>query len=767
MKNKLFLSLLAAFGLAGAAQAQTTTFVDVATLGEGVSVITSGGTVKVNATVLTKNQRWTRDRVYILANNVIVPNGITLTIEPGTLIRAEQAVVGQGTGAEAALTPSDPGALVVAKGGKLIAAGTADAPIIFTSIDDPNVPGGVATIPPFENVGVIGTVGSTITWTNASGAVTTNRVAAVQRELRSGGTYAGSTTGGQPDYRGQYSYSGGSLTANARNYSTTWVAGSTKQTAFDHDELWGGIVLCGKSTVVKNHPNGENARTTDISEPTINPSTGLEEGSQKGVQRVEGMAGFSAYSWGGGDLDNDDSGILRFVSNRYGGFVIASNAELNSYSFYGVGRNTVLEFLEAYNNADDDFEFWGGDVNLRYAVSAFCGDDGFDTDQGYLGVVQYYVQIANNAIGSDGTSVSARNSANYGDSLTENDGPETHNSAVPYSVYTLANGTLIGRGYALTNHYGSAGPFAGPNFRDNGGARWYNSLVMDNPHGAVLILDGKAPSDTSVSQAGDSSINRYAVERTSGGFDAAGRAADLVTSDIGPANGPDGLFNNVWFFRNGYADSTANGVNGAYTNRADFQSAFTSGLPASTAANRFPASTTSGGRGATANFTNRANISQVQTEITKAANYNVFDQNPGVSVSPYHRLSLDLRISDSSARTLANSALPSYRGLNSDATFVGAVRDNMWMRGWTIGDRLGIYSGSQIVPEVSVAANSSSQPVITFGGETGVKYVVEVSTDNKTYTKVTTVSATAGNNTYIDTARTVGSTPLFYRVIAL
>ena len=70
MKNKLFLSLLAAFGLAGAvSQAQTTTFVDVATLGDGLGVATSTGTVKVNATVLTKNQRWTRDRVYILANN--------------------------------------------------------------------------------------------------------------------------------------------------------------------------------------------------------------------------------------------------------------------------------------------------------------------------------------------------------------------------------------------------------------------------------------------------------------------------------------------------------------------------------------------------------------------------------------------------------------------------------------------------------------------------------------------------------------------------
>ena len=146
----------------------------------------------------------------------------------------------------------------------------------------------------------------------------------------------------------------------------------------------------------------------------------------------------------------------------------------------------------------------------------------------------------------------------------------------------------------------------------------------------------------------------------------------------------------------------------------------------------------------------------------------MFDANPGVNVSPYHRLSgLDLRISASSARTLANSALPSYRGLNNDATFVGAVRDNMWMRGWTITDALGVYSGSQFVPDVTISVNGSSQPVITFGGEAGVKYVVEASTDNKTYTKVQTVSASAGNNTVTDTARTVGSTPLFYRVIAL
>jgi hypothetical protein len=69
--------------------------------------------------------------------------------------------------------------------------------------------------------------------------------------------------------------------------------------------------------------------------------------------------------------------------------------------------------------------------------------------------------------------------------------------------------------------------------------------------------------------------------------------------------------------------------------------------------------------------------------------------------------------------------------------------------------------------DVTVTGNPGDRPVITFGGEDGVKYVVEVSTDNKTYTKVTTLTATDDNNSYTDTARDLGPTPLFYRVIAL
>jgi hypothetical protein len=212
-------------------------------------------------------------------------------------------------------------------------------------------------------------------------------------------------------------------------------------------------------------------------------------------------------------------------------------------------------------------------------------------------------------------------------------------------------------------------------------------------------------------------------------------------------------------------------VAGAYTNKAAFAAAYATGLPASTAANRFPAKHDRNGRGASANGDiNRANIAEVQFAITNSSNHNVFDTNPGISVSPYHRLSgLDLRVTNTAAKTLSNSTLPSYRGLNSDANYVGAVRDSMWMRLWTMGDQLGIYDGDIIIPEVAVSLNGSNQPVITFSGVAGVKYVVQRSIDNKVYTKVETREAIDDNNsvTDVNAAALVGSGAIFYRVIAL
>lgn len=79
------------------------------------------------------NETWTKDNVYLLQGKVVVGDGCTLTIEAGTIIKAED----------------DPGtlasALIVAQGGKLMAEGTATEPIIMTSVTDQIQPGQIVS----------------------------------------------------------------------------------------------------------------------------------------------------------------------------------------------------------------------------------------------------------------------------------------------------------------------------------------------------------------------------------------------------------------------------------------------------------------------------------------------------------------------------------------------------------------------------------------------------------------------------------------------
>lgn len=78
---------------------------------------------------ITTNTTWKKGEVYVLANRIVVEDGATLTIEPGTIIKGQA-----GTGANAT-------ALIIARGGKLMAEGTAAEPIIFTSVADEIMPG--------------------------------------------------------------------------------------------------------------------------------------------------------------------------------------------------------------------------------------------------------------------------------------------------------------------------------------------------------------------------------------------------------------------------------------------------------------------------------------------------------------------------------------------------------------------------------------------------------------------------------------------------
>jgi len=138
--------------------------------------------------------------------------------------------------------------------------------------------------------------------------------------------------------------------------------------------LWGGVVILGKCVINSAADSAGNAAT---------PRYEVYEGLPDVVVGGEGLLRF------GGNDDNDNSGIFRYVSIRHGGAALFPNKEINGLSLGAVGRGTTIEFVESFCAADDGFEFFGGTVNTKYLVSSFNDDDAFDVDMGYRGTNQF------------------------------------------------------------------------------------------------------------------------------------------------------------------------------------------------------------------------------------------------------------------------------------------------------------------------------------------------------------------------------------------
>jgi len=111
--KKIFLS--AALGLSILATSCSKNTVDPGT--DPVVTPVNGDVVTVTGDI-TANTTWTADKIYLLKGNVFVTGNVTLTIQPGTLIKGDKATKG---------------ALVITRGSKIDATGTADKPIVFTS----------------------------------------------------------------------------------------------------------------------------------------------------------------------------------------------------------------------------------------------------------------------------------------------------------------------------------------------------------------------------------------------------------------------------------------------------------------------------------------------------------------------------------------------------------------------------------------------------------------------------------------------------------
>ena len=121
------------------------------------AVLTEVGTVNTETT-LVANETWCDNEDTMLLNGpIVVPSGVTLTIQPGCIVRGQPR--------DQAFNPATPtlgapGSLQIYQGGTLNADGTATDPIIFTTAavdtDDDGVPEMTGGTPDFPRKWVVG-----------------------------------------------------------------------------------------------------------------------------------------------------------------------------------------------------------------------------------------------------------------------------------------------------------------------------------------------------------------------------------------------------------------------------------------------------------------------------------------------------------------------------------------------------------------------------------------------------------------------------------
>ncbi len=263
---------------------------------------------------------------------------------------------------------------------------------------------------------------------------------------------------------------------------------------------WGGLLLAGKAPI-----NRGNVATTEVANLTY-----------------------------GGTDSADNSGILRYVRLEYTGGKINADAEYNGLSLYGVGNGTTIEYIQAFNGNDDGIEFFGGTVNLKYALVTGAGDDSFDWTDGWVGNGQFWI---------------AQQTSNAGDRGIEADNLKSDNAATPFSNPTLSNITLIGA-------EDGDGKNKGILFRRGTKAAIYNMIIKGFPSKGIEFNDDQ----TFTNLNSNDLVIRNSIIDNESSFDYSAGTATVDLADFG-------IFNNYSLSQSGTAVPEAfqiSGFRGAY-----------------------------------------------------------------------------------------------------------------------------------------------------------------------------------------------------------
>jgi len=189
---------------------------------------------------------------------------------------------------------------------------------------------------------------------------------------------------------------------------------------------WGGVIINGRA-----------------------PVNGCDESPCESFG--EGGTGFY-----GADQDDDNSGTLKYVRIEFAGSLISPDNELNGLALQGVGRGTVLDYIQIHMGADDCIEFFGGTAEAKHILCTGTADDNLDWTDGWQGKLQFFV---------------ARQYDDAGDNGIEADNNGEDNTALPRSHPILSNITLVGVP-------GSDASDIGMLIREGTAAEIHNALVL-------------------------------------------------------------------------------------------------------------------------------------------------------------------------------------------------------------------------------------------------------------------------------------------------
>ena len=232
--------------------------------------------------------------------------------------------------------------------------------------------------------------------------------------------------------------------------------------------------VTGTLTFTGVYPNpGATAYFPIVTTGTSSTPAGL---SNAGGSEYVNYAGVSISSAGQSFDDNDNSGIMTYVSIRYSGAILLVGSEINGLTLASVGRGTKIEHVEIVSCADDNIEIFGGTVNLKYCTTMFGNDDMFDYDLGWSGKAQFLFGMKANQFTTLGGST-ASGISNDSDNGFEADSDDNQSYNSPKSTPVIYNATLIGNEKVVGNSDNSG--LAAIMAKEYTGGELYNSLFAN------------------------------------------------------------------------------------------------------------------------------------------------------------------------------------------------------------------------------------------------------------------------------------------------